>query len=370
MLRMMLYKKCKRLAAWLLCILLLWMPSSFAAPPRFAQVTPDHALTLPQDSGAHPDFRTEWWYATGWLAMPDGKPVGFQITFFRSATEHDRANPSAFAPTQLIMAHAALSDPSLGKLLHDQKSARAGFGLAYAKQGNTDVALDNWRLLRAADGHYQVSVAARDFTLELSLTPTQPPLLQGDGGYSRKGPQAAQASYYYSEPQLQVSGKVNRNGRTDQPQIVSGNAWLDHEWSTSVLDADAVGWDWLGANLDDGSALMAFQIRDRSGKKIWAHAALRDAHGQVTQFEPDQVSFVPQRSWRSPRTDASYPVQAVLHTGVLTWSLLPLQDDQELDSRLSTGSVYWEGAVTVNRDGKRAGRGYLELTGYLKALKF
>ncbi|PFH04357.1 putative secreted hydrolase [Collimonas sp. PA-H2] len=361
----------QRIFTWLagcfLCAILAWAPPSFAAAPEFVQVTPEKTLALPQDTGAHPDFRTEWWYATGWLALPDGKPLGFQITFFRSATEHDRANPSAFAPSQLIIAHAALSDPSLGKLLHDQKSARAGFGLAYAKEGNTDVALDDWRLLRQADGRYLVSVAARDFTLELSLAPTQPPLLQGDGGYSRKGPQATQASYYYSEPQLQVSGKVSRAG---QAQAVSGSAWLDHEWSTSVLAADAVGWDWLGANLDDGSALMGFQIRNRSGDKVWAHAVLRDAHGQVTQYGPEQVSFVPQRSWRSPRTDASYPVQAVLHTGAIAWSLLPLQDDQELDSRLSTGSVYWEGAVTVNRDGKRAGRGYLELTGYLKALKF
>lgn len=352
---------------WLLSILLLAAPPQFAAPPRFAQVTPERQLALPQDSGAHPDFRTEWWYATGWLATPDGKPIGFQVTFFRSATEHDRANPSAFAPSQLIIAHAALSDPSLGKLLHAQKSARAGFGLAYAKEGNTDVAVDDWRLLRNADGSYQASIAADEFTLRLNLKPGQPPMLQGDHGYSRKGPQAAQASYYYSEPQLQVSGQLVRAGRA---QEVSGSAWLDHEWSTSVLDADAVGWDWLGANLDDGSALMAFQIRSRDGSKLWAHAALRDADGKVTQFAPGQVDFQPQRSWRSPRTDASYPVQQVLHTGAAEWSLAPLQDDQELDSRLSTGSVYWEGAVTVNRDGRRAGRGYLELTGYLKALKF
>ncbi|AMO94979.1 putative AttH [Collimonas fungivorans] len=352
---------------WLLSALLLAAPPQFAAPPRFAQVTPERPLTLPQDSGAHPDFRTEWWYATGWLATPDGKPIGFQVTFFRSATEHDRANPSAFAPDQLIIAHAALSDPSLGKLLHAQKSARAGFGLAYAKEGNTDVALDDWRLLRNADGSYQASVAADGFTLQLKLKPSQPPMLQGQHGYSRKGPQAAQASYYYSEPQLQVSGKLVRAGRA---QDVSGSAWLDHEWSTSVLDADAVGWDWLGANLDDGSALMAFQIRSRDGSKLWAHAALRDAGGKVTQFAPEQVSFQPQRSWRSPRTDASYPVQQLLHAGAVEWSLAPLQDDQELDSRLSTGSVYWEGAVTVNRNGQRVGRGYLELTGYLNALKF
>ncbi|MFJ2986649.1 lipocalin-like domain-containing protein [Collimonas sp. NPDC087041] len=357
-----------KLRDWLLGLLFLSLAQLLqAAPPQFTQVTPQRPLTLPQDSGAHPDFRTEWWYATGWLATPDGKPLGFQITFFRSATDHDRANPSAFAPDQLIIAHVALSDPAVGKLLHDQKSARAGFGLAYAKEGNTDVVLDNWRLLRQADGSYHARIDANDFTLDIKLTPTQAPLLQGERGYSRKGPLPAQASYYYSEPQLQVSGKLSRAGHE---QTVSGNAWLDHEWSTSVLAADAAGWDWLGANLDDGSALMAFQIRSRNGERIWSHATLRDANGNVTQFTPDQVAFQPQRNWRSPRTDASYPVQAMLRTGAIDWQLVPLQDDQELDSRGSTGSVYWEGAVTVKRDGKRTGRGYLELTGYLKPLKF
>ena len=362
---------CKR---WLAVLFMMFsvsvatsMRMADAAPPQFSQVTPDHAVSLPRDTGAHPDFRTEWWYATGWLTKPDGKPLGFQITFFRSATDNDHANPSAFAPTQLIIAHAALSDPSLGKLLHDQKSARAGFGLAYAKEGNTDVALDNWRLVRSPDGQYQVTVEARDFTLKFALTPTQAPLLQGENGYSRKGPLPAQASYYYSEPQLRVSGTIGRAGREE---VVTGSAWLDHEWSTSVLAAGASGWDWLGANLDDGAALMAFQIRSRNGGKVWAHAVLRQANGETTQFSQDQVQFFPQRNWRSPRTDASYPVQSVLRTGTVEWALNPLQDDQELDSRQSTGSVYWEGAVTVSRAGKPVGRGYFELTGYVKPLKF
>ena len=128
-----------------------------AAPPQFSTVASGKPLSFPHDFGAHPAFRTEWWYATGWLETPDKKPFGFQIRFFRTATEHDAANPSRFAPKRLIIAHAALSDPAVGKLLHDQKVAREGFGLAYAKSGNTDVALNGWRLLRAADGHYQVT---------------------------------------------------------------------------------------------------------------------------------------------------------------------------------------------------------------------
>ena len=150
---------------------------------------------------------------------------------------------------------------------------------------------------------------------------------------------------------------------------VTGTAWLDHEWSTSVLDAAASGWDWAGINLADGGALMAFQIRDRSGAKLWAHAALRDAAGHTTAFGPEQVEFMPQRRWRSPHTGASYPVATAIRTGATTWQLSPLQDDSELDSRQSTGAVYWEGAVEVSRDGRRVGHGYLELTGYLQALK-
>lgn len=337
-----------------------------AAPPALAPVVPDKVIAFPSDHGAHPDFRTEWWYVTGWLETPQGKPLGFQITFFRSATDHDPANPSRFAPKQLVIAHAALSDPQHGKLLHDQKSAREGFGLAYARQGDTDVKIDNWRLHRSQDGSYHASIAARDFSLALELAPRQPPMLQGERGFSRKGPRPEQASYYYSQPQLQVSGSVSRGGAA---QAVRGTAWLDHEWSTSVLDENAAGWDWLGANLDDGGALMAFHIRGKDGKKLWAHAALRDASGRVTQFAPGQVSFAPDRRWRSPRTDASYPVAQTITIGPQAWQLSPLQDDQELDSRQSTGAVYWEGAVTLRRDGRLAGRGYLELTGYVKPLK-
>ncbi|MGI4857101.1 MAG: lipocalin-like domain-containing protein [Janthinobacterium lividum] len=358
-----------------------------AAPTHdatFAAVVPGRPVVFPRDSGAHPGYRTEWWYATGWLTRPDGRPLGFQITFFRSATGTDPANPSAFAPTQLIIAHAALSDPDLGHLLHDQRIARQGFDLAYARNANTDVKLDDWRLVRAADGHYTATVQAAGFTLKLTLTPTEAPLLQGDAGYSRKGPLASQASYYYSEPQLRVSGEIGvdagkagaggqapgAGSTAPRATAVTGVAWLDHEWSSTVLSADATGWDWLGANLDDGSALMAFKVRARDGHAVWAHAALRARDGKITSFGPDAVDFIPRRQWSSPRTATRYPVAQTVKTGALTWQLDPLFDDQELDSRQSTGAVYWEGAVRLRRNGQAAGHGYLELTGYNQALTF
>ena len=172
----------------------------------------------------------------------------------------------------------------------------------------------------------------------------------------------AQASYYYSEPQLAVTGTTSRGA-------VTGHAWLDHEWSSEALDPQAAGWDWVGLNLDDGSALMAFQIRGKQGGKLWAHATLRDAAGRVTRFAPGDVVFTPRAHWRSPRTNAEYPVATELRTGQAAWQIKPMQDDQELDSRRSTGAVYWEGAVTVERDGKRAGQGYLEMTGYVDPIQ-
>lgn len=336
------------------------------APPQFSQVKPNTSLVFPRDTGAHPGYRTEWWYVTGWLDTPEHKPLGFQVTFFRSATTHDASNPSRFAPKQLIIAHAALSDPTVGKLQHAQRSAREGFGLAYARVGNTDVKLDNWQLARGADGRYEAQVEAPEYSLHLSLQPMQAVLLEGEQGFSQKGPHIEQASYYYSEPHLQVNGKLTRQGKVQQ---VSGTAWLDHEWSSQVLDAEASGWDWAGINLDDGASLMAFQIRNIRGGKLWAHASLRDASGRTTQYAEEQVKFTALRSWRSPRTNAVYPVATSILIGSTNWELTPLQDDQELDSRLSTGAVYWEGAVKALREGKDAGRGYLELTGYVDRLK-
>ena len=352
-------------------LMLLCGLSSRAAAPGYSPVRPlpaDASLRFPADYGAHPDYKTEWWYVTGWLNTADGKPLGFQVTFFRSGTEHDRANPSKFAPKQLIIGHAAVSDPANGKLLHDQRSARQGFDIAYAKVGDADVKLDDWRMTRNTDGSYAIRVDAANFALNLKLAPSQPVLLQGERGYSRKGPRPEQASYYYSEPQLTTTGTVTRGGKAS---AVTGASWLDHEWSSQILGGDsaAVGWDWIGANLDDGGALMAFQLRDKTGAKLWSHATWRDASGKITQFSPEQVGFAAQRRWRSPRTNAEYPVESRLTTGNVEWRIVPLQDDQELDSRRSTGAVYWEGAVTLSRDGKPAGHAYLELTGYVSPMK-
>jgi len=322
-------------------------------------VVPGYHLRFPQDEGSHPDFRVEWWYITGWL-QDAGRPLGFQVTFFRVRPRPGQDNPSAFAPRQIVIAHAALSDPARGSLLHAQRSARAGFGLAGAEESRVGVWVDRWRLQQAGSS-YQALIAAPDFSLDVEFKATQPPLLQGDNGYSRKGPAPESASYYYSLPHLAVGGTVTRGGSTRR---VTGSAWLDHEWSSQYMEPEAAGWDWIGINLDGGAALMAFRMRGKRGEALWAGGSLRHADGRVEIFSPDQVRFIPRREWKSGRSGATWPVSWIVKAGGREFAIEPLFDDQEHDTRASTGTIYWEGAVRALHDGKPAGLGYLELTGY------
>ena len=333
---------------------------------EYPAVIPVRVLAFPRDHGSHPVYRTEWWYLTGWVRDAAGIDYGIQVTFFRTRPGVAEGNSSAFAPRQLLFAHAAVADARLGRLRHDQRVARAGFGLADAAEETTHVFIGDWSLQLAQDA-YTARIAARDFAFDLRFMPTQSVLLQGDAGFSRKGPHPAQASYYYSQPQLKVSGDLTVAGNASS---VTGNAWLDHEWSSEVLAADAIGWDWVGINLNDGGALMVFRIRDRDGHALWAGGTLRVADGSTRLFAPRDIRFTPQRRWRSPRTQVEYPVAMVVRAGDDDYALEPMLDDQELDSRASTGTIYWEGAVRALRAGHEAGRGYLELTGYWQRLRF
>jgi len=322
-------------------------------------------LVFPRDHGSHPAFRTEWWYITGWVRDVDGNDLGVQVTFFRNRPGVAEGSASRFAPTQLLFAHAAIADPRFARLRHDQRAARAGWGLAEASESTTDVRIDDWSLRLAGD-IYTTHVAARDFAFTLAFTAQPTVLLQGVEGTSRKGPREAQASFYYSRPQLGVTGTLSVDERT---HAVRGTAWLDHEWSSEYLAAEARGWDWIGINFDDGRALMAFRIRRADGSDYWAGGAIRDASGAVRALDPAAVRFTPRQQWRSPRTGIDYPVAFRVEAGPLDITLVPLLEDQELDSRTSVGTVYWEGAVLALAGGRQVGRGYLELTGYGGALK-
>lgn len=335
-------------------------PSAFALPAK--------TLVFPRDRGAHPDFRTEWWYITGQASTNAASPrrFGFQLTFFRSRVDGTAQMTSAFAAQQLIFAHAAVTDVQGGKLWHDQRIAREGFGVASASQQDMALKLRDWSL--SANGpRYTAELPATDFGLSLQFDETQSMLLQGKQGLSRKGPQEKQASYYYSQPQLATRGRLQIKGQTFE---VTGKAWLDHEWSEEILAPGAVGWDWMGMNLDDGGALTAFRLRDQNGNAIWAGGSWRSAAGELRIFSASDVSFSPVRRWVSPLTQISYPVQWRVQTPAGSFTVKALIDNQELDSRNSTGSIYWEGlSDLLDSQGRHVGMGYLEMTGYGQALR-
>jgi predicted secreted hydrolase len=303
---------------------------------------------------------------TGWLTAAGGPEAGFQITFFRTRPGLADDNPSAFAPRQLLIGHAALTDPRAGQALHDQRIAREGFALAAAAAGKAHVWIDDWSLEQREDRWHAV-ISAQSFALQLISVATQPPLLHGAAGYSRKGADADAASYYYSMPHLAVSGTLAREGKSEQ---VTGVAWLDHEWSSTYMPRDAAGWDWIGINADDGGSLMAFRMRGRNGNSLWTAATQRTADGVTRTHGPSEVRFESRRNWRSTRTGVAYPVAMQMQAGSEIETVLePLIDDQEYDARSTTGTIYWEGAVRASRQSKPYGKGYMELTGYWQPMR-
>ena len=342
--------------------------AGLAGWPCLSHALPAKTLVFPRDRGSHPAFRTEWWYITGQLASQAAGPqgFGFQLTFFRSRVDVTQDMASGFAARQLIFAHAAITDVQGKKLWHDQRIARGGFGIASASEQDMALKLRDWSL--KADGvRYTADLPATDFALSLQFDETQPVLLQGNQGLSRKGPEERQASYYYSQPQLAVQGSVQVKG---QNFAVNGKAWLDHEWSDELLHASAVGWDWIGMTLDDGGALTAFRLRDKEGHAVWAGGSLRSSAGVLRIFSADEVRFEPVRSWTSPLTRTVYPVEWRVRTPLASYTVKAVIDNQELDSRGSTGSIYWEGlSELADSQGRRVGMGYLEMTGYAQALR-
>lgn len=335
---------------------------------------PTRQLNFPRDFGAHKDYRTEWWYITG-HATAAGRLFGFQLTFFRSRVDVTQGMASRLAAKQLIFAHAAVTDVQGKKLWHDQRIARSSgateLDLASASESDTNIVLRDWSLQHVAGG-YRAHITASDFQLELQFSERQPVLLQGDQGLSRKGPAASQASYYYSQPQLGVGGVITLKGQ--RFSLDAGTAWLDHEWSEALLHPDAVGWDWIGMNLFDGSALTAFQLRDKAGAALWDGGSFRAGGARVKDapyiFSRGEVIFRPVRRWKSPLSQATYPVEWIVRTPADFYTVKAVIDNQELDSRASTGGIYWEGLSELfDSQGRQVGRGYLEMTGYASALR-
>jgi predicted secreted hydrolase len=345
----------------------------------FALANTPRRFEFPQDHGPHPLFRHEWWYFTGQLRGA-GETFGFELTVFRLALRPPQlTTPAATAPApataavsawrarQVYAAHFAITDVRRRSFFNATRYGRDALNLAGAQTRPFAIHVADWSVIEApgAPGqslYWQLQAADGDYQLRLDLRSAQPPVLNGDAGLSRKADAPGAASYYYSMPRLQAAGSIRRHG-VSVP--VSGVAWLDREWGSGSLGVEQQGWDWFALDLDDGSTLMFYALRDRDGRRD-PHSAgtFVDTAGYATPLRNDDVQITVQRQWRSPR-GGQYPAQWALRVRSqdLQLNVTPLLADQEL----STQPRYWEGAVQVT--GQHHGtpvsaQGYVELVGY------
>ncbi len=336
-------------------------------PPGFAVADGSRRLTFPQDFGAHPNFRTEWWYYTGNLETPEGRHFGFELTVFRVGL----LPPTVELPTDsewydrsLYFAHFAVSDVASEEFYAYERYSRPGPGLAGAQADPYRVWLEDWSITQRAPGEYHLQAAQAGTSIELSLTDEMGVILHGEKGYSRKGKNISNASYYYSQPRLQANGTIQVGG-TRFP--VSGLAWQDHEFSTSVLDEDQIGWDWFSLQFEDGSALMLFQLRERNGEtSASSSGTFVGQDGNVQSLYKADFEVAVLDEWISPHTQGIYPAawELWLNEPGCVLRASPWMADQEVHFPAVT---YWEGAVHFEGTCDEVpvqGNGYVELTGY------
>jgi len=335
----------------------------------FAQAIEPWDWQFPEDHGAHPDFQTEWWYYTGNVATDDGRRFGYQFTIFRRAISPNiYETESEWRTNQIHMAHFTISDIGEQDFYHDVRYSRSGAGLAGA---TTDpvyrVWLDDWQVMAENDDAtlQRITAATDDFAVDMQLEQVKPPALQGQNGLSPKSDVVGNASYYYTLSRLITEGTITIG---DESFAVTGNTWMDHEFSTSALGSEAQGWDWFGLIFDNNTELMVGQIRMVDGGKEPAFGGLLIyPDGSTRYLDSTDFTITATDTWLSPHTDAEYPAGwdiEILGDEGFSFTVTPLQADQELHG---DGIEYWEGAVRV--EGDVTGYGYAELTGYVGTMQ-
>ena len=322
----------------------------------FASAISLRDFTFPADHGAHPDYRTEWWYWTGNLTTADGRAFGYQFTIFRFALAlapaPARARTSAWAATDTWLAHLTLSDIAGQKFYAFERSARGALDLAGASSAPLRIHCDGWEV---AGNPMHIQADAGDIAVDLTLELGKPVVLQGDRGLSRKGAAPDAASYYYSLTRMPTSGTLRLGERAF---AVQGNSWMDREWSTSSLEPGVVGWDWFALHLADGRDVMLYRLRRSDGSATpFSGGSLVARDGSVTRLTADDFTINATATWTS-RTGTTYPAAWHLRAADLDLVITPRIPDQELNLTVR----YWEGAVAIT--GSQTGVGYVELAGY------
>lgn len=351
-------------------------PADHTRPAGFRSAEPGYQYRFPRDHGTHDDFRTEWWYYTGHLTTENGRRFGYQVTFFRRGIEPERVGPNAsrWAIRQIYLAHVAVSDLDQGRFRYAEKVSRAGLGKAGAESGRLHVWIDRWSVEASASPHehHRLLAASDDFSLDLTVAPEKPAVVHGEHGVSRKGTAPTQGSHYYSFPRLATSGTMTINGTRF---AISGLSWMDHEFGSSDLDEDLIGWDWFSVQLENNTELMLYGLRRSDGTVAPVSSGTvifpdgRTQHLSAADMRVDVLDY-----WSSRASGGQYPSRWRLAVPALDLSLdlRPLLADQELTTSRSTQVTYWEGAVEASghlRGAPVAGNGYVELTGYAKPMR-
>ena len=346
----------------------------------YSRASEPSAMQFPRDLGPHPDYQTEWWYYTGNLETSTGRRFGYQLTFFRRALDGGRQttdggqsslpspqSPSSWRPSQIYLAHFTISDIDGEQFYASERFSRGAVGLAGAQAEPYHIWLEDWYASELSPGEVRLFAQTEEVTLHLLLAQTLPPILHGDRGLSAKGPEAGNASHYYSIVQQETSGVITV---LDESFTVSGLSWKDHEYSTSALSAGAIGWDWFSLQLDNGAALMFFQIRREDGTlQPESSGTFIHPDGRTEGVTLEMWNLEVTDTWASPHSEAQYPAGWRIRIPEMDLILegQPLLSDQELN----VSTVYWEGAVQFA--GIWQGRdvtaiGYIELTGYAETM--
>jgi predicted secreted hydrolase len=338
------------------------------AEDHFAQALVPREWSFPRDHGRHDGFRTEWWYFTGNLATAQGRPFGFELTFFRTAVASGSPRrESKWATTDLYFAHAHVSDIESKRYLIADESSRAREGLAMASDRKLEVVLNDWSATQDDNGAIHLRATGDNCAISLDCTIERGPIFQGPGGLSGKGHDAGQASYYYSLTRLRTAGTLTADGQTFS---VTGLSWMDHEFSSNQLSKSQVGWDWMSLQMNDGSDLMIYRMRDVEGKADFAFATRVTPDRQTHYLAGSDIQLTGSNPWRSHESGGNYPQRwEVAVSGLATFFVQTRFNDQELRPSRPPKVIYYEGAAeALDANGNRIGLGYLEMTGYAKSL--
>jgi predicted secreted hydrolase len=357
----------------LLAFLASWrfVPLAAAGAEAFRLALPGYVFSFPRDHYAHEEYRTEWWYYTGHLRTAAGEEYGYQVTFFRSGQAAARKSASRWAASNIYLAHFAVSDIPRKTFRYFERVSRAGLGQAGASATSFRVWIGDWEVSGDASApHLQAKEG--DVAVDLSLHATKPPVIHGENGVSRKGEGRGHASHYYSLTRLATEGTLTLQGR---PMAVTGVSWMDHEFGSTQLNADQVGWDWFSLQLDDGTELMLYLIRKADGRPDpYSAGTWVGPSGESVLIRQPEFSVEVLEHWTSPRSQSTYPIKWRIRVPKLGLdvTVTPAFADQELDTGKSTKVIYWEGAVgaagAVQGRAVKA-RGYVEMTGYAEPFR-